>query len=158
MRKPAKIAALLILMISISAGATAQTSASATPKSASPAAAEKPELTLDQERAILLGDLAATEKVLAETRLERDAAVKALEAERAERGSVERSYAEAERQIATLNRSIEHYEKAAALYEKTIAAVEKQRDEAKHEAKRSRKIAIGLGVFTIGREVLRVLF
>lgn len=78
----------------------------------------------------------------AATVAERDAAVAALEDEKKYSASVDRSYTLAQQQIATLNRSIEHYERAIALNEKTIALVEKQRDEAKAEAKRSRKAAI----------------
>jgi chromosome segregation ATPase len=108
-----------------------------------PAATETTDnLTPQQTIAILLADLRELRNLLEKTKAERDAAVTAYDSEKAERESFERSYASAEKQIATLNRSIEHVEKAIALHEKTIAMVEKQRDEAKAEAKRSRKNAV----------------
>ena len=149
MRKTATLAASLILTISLCAGVTAQTSPSSTRTDASPAASNTPagilgteELTPEQTKALLIADLKELRKLHEETKAERDAAVAALEAEKTERQSAERSYAKAENQIATLNRAIEHQEKAMALYEKTIALVEKQRDDAKADAKRSRKVAI----------------
>lgn len=149
MRKTATIAAALILTISLCAGATAQTSPNSTLANASPAAGNTPagniateELTPDQTIAILIADVKDLREILDKTKTERDDAIAALESEKAERKSLERSYASAENQIATLNRSIAHLEKALALHEKTIGLVEKQRDEAKAEAKRSKKHAV----------------
>lgn len=156
MRKTATIAAALILTISICTGVTAQTSPSSTPASASPAASNTPasnraapELTPEQTKALLIADLKDLRELHRLTTEERDAAVAALKADQAERQSVERSYASAEKQIATLNRSIEHLEKAISLHEKTIGLVEKQRDEAKADAKRSRKIATLIVIGTV---------
>jgi chromosome segregation ATPase len=162
MRKTATIAAALILTISICAGVTAQTSPSSTPANASPAASNTPasnrateELTPDQAIASLIADLKDLRRIHEETKAERDAAVAALEAEKAERQSVDRSYASAEKEIATLNRSIAHLERAIALHEKTIALVEKQRDDAKAEAKRSKKIAL-LTALALAAKVLGI--
>ena len=86
------------------------------------------------------------------TKTERDDAVASLELEQANSASLEKSYAGAEREIATLNRAIERYEAAMALYEKTIGLVEKQRDDAKADAKRSRKhalVATAVAVFSL---------
>jgi len=174
MRKTATLAVSLILTISISAGVTAQTSPNSTRANASPAASStvhelghasgnipasntsgviqpEKELTPDQAIALLIADLKELRKLHEETKAERDAAVAALEAEKAERQSAERSYSSAEKQIATLNQSIGHLERAIALHEKTIALVEKQRDDAKADAKRSRKVAIVSALITAAK-------
>jgi septal ring factor EnvC (AmiA/AmiB activator) len=161
MKKPAMIAAALILTVSLCAGVIAQTSPSSTPANTSPAANSQlhelaDELTPDQTIALLVADLKDLRGILETTKAERDSAVTALETEKAERASLERSYASAEKQIATLNRSIDHLERAIALHEKTIALVEKQRDDATAEAKRSKKHA-AIAAIIAAASVLRLI-
>ncbi len=164
MSKIAKTAASLILTISLCAGVIAQTSPNSTPASDSPAAssathelghtkAPQRELTPDQTIAQLIADLKDLRELHEATKVERDAAVAALATEKAVSASLDRSYAAAEKQIDTLNRSISHLEKAISLHEKTIAMVEKQRDQAKAEAKRSRKVAV-LSVLALAVKII----
>jgi hypothetical protein len=141
MKRTTRIFAALILTISLCAGATAQTSPSSTQEPDSPAASNSP-LTTDQTVALLIADQKQLRKLYDATKIERDAAVAALEVEKKNSASLERSYKAAESQIETLNLALDRYEKAMALYDRTIALVEKQRDDAKKEAKRSRKVAI----------------
>jgi septal ring factor EnvC (AmiA/AmiB activator) len=133
----------------LSAGVTAQTSPSSTPTNPSPAASEP--LTHEQTLARLIAEVKELRQLVETQRAERDALSAKLEAEQKYSTSLERSYGSAQREIDTLNRSIEHFEKAIALNEKTVALIEKQRDDAKRDAKRSRKqAAVATVVAVIG--------
>lgn len=112
------------------------------------------ELTPEQTIAVLIADLKELRQLHELTKAERDKAIAASETEKKFSASTERSYAAAESQIATLNRALAHQDKAIALQEKTIALVEKQRDDAKREAKRSRKLALLFGAVAAAKILL----
>jgi septal ring factor EnvC (AmiA/AmiB activator) len=121
-----------------------------TPTSASPAASNLQ--TPEQAISGLIAEVKTLRSLVLEQRQERDDLQSALDTEKAFSASLEKSYAAAEREISTLNRSIDHLDKAIALNEKTIGLVEKQRDEAKADAKRSRKhamLATAIAVFSL---------
>jgi hypothetical protein len=142
------------------AAATAQTSPGSSRASASPAASEAApaDLTPDQVIRLLVDRLNEERQIHEATKKERDEAVAALEIEKQNSASIARSYKIAEDQIARMDRALQHSERAIALYEKTIAMVEKQRDDAKKEAKRSRRIAVISTAVTIAQIAAKILF
>lgn len=158
MKKTYKLLAVLLLTMATFAVATAQTSPASSTASASPAASETAELTPDQVIRLLVDKLNEERQIHEATKKERDEAVAALEIEKQNSASFARSYQAAENQIARMDRALQHSERAIALYEKTIAMVEKQRDDAKKEAKRSRKIAALSTLITIGQIVAKIAF
>ena len=149
--KTSRLLATLLLTISICAVATAQTSPAHSPASASPAAGSNEELSPDQVIRLLIDRLNEERKICAATKKERDEAVAAYEVEKKNSASLQVSYNRSEEEISRLDKALEHQERAAALYEKAIATVEKQRDDAKKDAKRSRKIALIATLITIAK-------
>jgi chromosome segregation ATPase len=92
------------------------------------------------------------------TKQERDAAVTALELEKSNSASLNKSYALAEREISTLNKALDRYAAAVALYEKSISMIETQRDEARADAKKAKKKTALTSLALIGLIAMKFLF
>lgn len=82
--------------------------------------------------------------------------MKALETEKANSDSLQKSYTSAEREIATLNRALDRYAAAVATFEKAVALIEKQRDEAKAEAKSAKRENRILKIVGVGAALAKI--